>query len=111
MMRKPPIPPHPEQLRNPPRAFGWLDAALVHDEWLGRLGPGPVAVMAFLALVADKHGASFYRRESMALALSMPRVELDRCLGRLLQLDLVAHRPWSVGCDDGVWQLLPLPSR
>ena len=110
-MRSQPIPPYPELKRRPTRSFGWLDAGLLHDEWLGRLGPGPVAVLAFLALAADRRGASFYRRESMAFALGMQRVELDRCLARLCELGLVAQRPWKEGLDDGVWQLLPLPKR
>jgi len=108
-MRERPIPPHPGLERPPPRSFGWLDARLLHDEWLGKLGPEPVAVLTLLALAADRHGVSFYRRETMALALSMPRRELDRSLDRLLALDLVAHRPWIPGHIDGVWQLLPVP--
>ena len=52
---------------------------------------------------------SFYRRETMALALSMPRHQIDRSLERLLQLELVDFRPWLPGHIDGVWQLLPLP--
>ncbi len=109
MKRERPIPPHPELVRHPPRSFGWLDARLLREEWLARLGPEPVAVLTLLALAADRHGASFYRRETMALALSLPRRELDRSLGRLLELELVAHRPWLPGHLDGVWQLLPLP--
>jgi len=108
-MRERPIPPHPGLERRPPRSFGWLDARLLHEDWLGRLGAEPVAVLTLLALAADRHGASFYRRETMALALSMQRRELDRSLDRLLELGLVAHRPWMSGHIDGVWQLLPLP--
>jgi hypothetical protein len=109
MNRRPPIPPHPDLLRTPPRSFGWLDARLLRDEWLGSLGVEAVAVLTLLALAADAHGASFYRRETMALALSTPRRELDRSLERLVELGLVAHRPWRPGHIDGVWQLLPVP--
>jgi len=108
-MRERPVPPHPEIERRPPRSFGWLDARLLHDRWLGRLGPEALAVMTLLALAADSHGASFYRRETMAIALGMRRRELDRCLERLEDLRLVAHRPWTSGHIDGVWQLMPLP--
>ena len=108
-MRSQPIPPYPELERRPPKSFGWLDAKLLHDEWLSKLGPDVIAVLTFLALAADRRGASFWRRESMALALGMQRVELDRCLDRLRELGLVAQRPWQEGHDDGVWQLLPLP--
>lgn len=108
-MRNPPLPPRPDQLRSPPRSFGWLDARLLHEGWLGRLGAERIAVLTLLAITADRTGSSFYRRETMALALSMPRHDLDEALDRLLELHLLAHRPWSPGHVDGVWQLLPLP--
>jgi hypothetical protein len=62
-----------------------------------------------LALAADRRGASFYRRDTMARALSMTRTALDRSLERLLELGLVDLRPWLPGHPDGVWQLLPVP--
>jgi hypothetical protein len=108
-MRERPIPPHPGLERRPPPSFGWLDARLLHEGWLGKLGAEPVAVLTLLSLAADRHGASFYRRETMAHALSMPRRQLDRSLDRLLELGLVAHRPWMTGHIDGVWQLLAVP--
>ena len=110
MKRDPPRPPRPELIRKPAGSFGWLDARLLHDHWLERLGPERVAVLTLLALAADRTGSSFYRRDSMALALSMSRADLDEALRRLLELDLVVHRPWSAGHIDGVWQLLPLPT-
>jgi hypothetical protein len=44
----------------------------------------------------------------MARALALSRASLDLALERLLASGLVAHRPWRAGCDDGVWQILPL---
>jgi hypothetical protein len=111
MKRERPEPPHPGLIRRPPKSFGWLDARLLHDEWLGLLGPERIASLTLLALAADRSGSSFYRRETMALALSMPRADIDESLDRLLSLQLVAHRPWAPGHIDGVWQLLPLPAR
>lgn len=109
MKRDPPVPPHPEQIRRPEGSFGWLDARLLHEGWLDRLGPERIAVFTLLALAADRTGSSFYGRESMARLLGMPRADLDEALQRLLELKIVAHRPWSTGHIDGVWQLLPLP--
>lgn len=97
-------------MRRPGRAFGWLDARLLHDGWLSRLGPEGAAVLAFLALAADGQGASFYGRGRMCSTLGIGREALDRALARLLELGLVAHRPWRTGDPDGVWQLLPLPA-
>jgi hypothetical protein len=110
MPRKPIMPPpRPNLLRRPPRGFGWLDAKLLKDGWLQKLGPEPTAVLVLLALAADQHGASFYGRERMADRLSMDRETIDRALARLLQLGLVEHRPWQAGHPDGIWQIMPLP--
>ena len=111
MKRERPQPPYPELIRRPPRGFGWLDARLLREEWLGLLGPERVAALTLLALAADRTGSSFYRRESMALALSMQRHAIDEALGRLLDLGLIAHKPWEKGHIDGVWQILPVPAR
>lgn len=109
MKRSPPIPPRPELVRSPPARFGWLDDRLLREQWLARLGPEPTAVLTLLALAADRRGASFYQRDTMAVALSMPRREIDRSLDRLLELRLVDFRPWIPGHPNGVWQILPLP--
>jgi len=106
-----PAPPHPELIRRPSRGFGWLDARLLREEWLGLLGPERIAALTLLALAADRTGSSFYRRETMARALSMQRRDLDEALDRLLDLELVAHRPWEKDHIDGVWQILPVPAR
>jgi len=108
-MRPRPRPPRPELVRRPAGGFGWLEAGLLHDGWLGRLGPDATSVLLLLALAADRQGASFYGRERIGLALGLPRLRVDRGLARLLELGLVAHRPWRAGVPDGVWQLLPLP--
>lgn len=111
MKRQPPKPPHPKLIRRPPKSFGWLDARLLQDGWLGLLGPERIAALTLLALAADRTGSSFYRRETMALAMSMPRLDLDEALERLLDLELIAHRPWATGHIDGVWQVMALPAR
>jgi hypothetical protein len=104
-----PVPPRPGLQRRPPRSFGWINARMLKEDWLSRLGPHGTAVLAFLAIAADGEGASFYLRETMAMKIGLDRRELDRCLERLLELELVALRPWSAGRADGVWQVLPMP--
>lgn len=107
----PPVPPRPELERRPCGAFGWLDAQLVHDGWLAEIGPHAAAMLVLLSLAADRRGASFFSRQRMATTLGMSRHEVDVALQRLLDAQLVDHRPWRHGCADGVWQLLPPPSR
>lgn len=109
MTRPRPEPPRPNLIRKPRPPFGWLEARLLHEGWLARLGPKATALLIFLALAADGHGASFYGRDKMADLLGMDRDDVDRALDRLGELGLVAHRPWNSGHPDGVWQLLPVP--
>ena len=107
-MRRPPTPPRPDFVRRPQAPFGWLEAHLLHDRWLAQLAPDATAVLLLLALAADRRGASFYSRGRMGDALGMDVGRVDRALDRLLELDLVALRPWRPGGRDGVWQLLPV---
>ncbi len=109
MGKRPIIPPRPDLLRQPTGRFGWLEDRLLHDDWLARLGPETTSVMVLLALAADHHGASFFGRERMASKLGISRHAVDQALARMLELRLVAHRPWRQGNPDGIWQLLPLP--
>ncbi|MFO1077952.1 MAG: hypothetical protein U1E73_09545 [Planctomycetota bacterium] len=112
MTRRPsPIPPQPHLERRPTGAFGWLPAELLHERWLAEVGPHAAALLVLLAIAADHRGASYFGRNRMAEALGMSRHEVDVALQRLLDADLVALRPWRNGCCDGVWQILPVPSR
>ncbi len=106
-----PTPPYPDLVRKPTKSFGWLDARLLHEQWLSRIGPEATAVLVFLAIAADRQGASFHGRDRIATQLTLSRDELDRALTRLLELGLVAMRPWRPAHSDGIWQLLPLPPK
>lgn len=108
MSRPRPTPPHPDLVRTPSGPFGWLDAHLLHEGWLARLGPETTAVLLLLALAADGHGASFFGRDRMAQRLGLSRAQVDRALDCLLGLALAAHRPWRRNSPDGIWQLLPM---
>ncbi len=111
MGKKPTLPPpRPDLIRRPAGRFGWLDDCLLREDCLSRLGPEGTSVLVLLALAADRHGASFYGRERMAQRLGIRRNDVDQALRRLLELRLVAHRPWRHGHADGIWQLLPLPA-
>lgn len=110
-MRPRPTPPRPDLVRRPRDNFGWLDARLLQEGWLARLGGDGVAVLTLLAIAADRRGASFYSRQRMASALALDLPAVDRALAKLRELGLVDARPWRAGNPDGVWQLLPLPEQ
>lgn len=110
-MKPRPAPPRPNSIRKPVAGFGWLDARLLRDRWLPELGPDAIAVLAFLALAADRDGVSYYARDRIAVELDIDLPRLDRALQVLLDAALVAHRPWRNGRLDGVWQILPVPHR
>ena len=90
-------------------AFGWIDARLQRDGWFGVMSTKEIAAYAFLCLVANRSGLSWYRRERIAQQLGLPRDEVDQALQRLLDLDLVAFRPFYARSRDGFYQVLSLP--
>lgn len=106
-----PLPPRPDLSRRPSGGFGWLDASLVKEHWLARIGTNATAVLVLLAIAADERGSSSWSRAKMTRALRISRTQIDAALTVLLHQRLVAHRPWRTGHPDGVWQLLPIPGK
>ncbi len=90
-------------------AFGWLDARLRHEGWFSAMTPQALAVYAFLCVVADRRGVSFYRRERIARELGLDDAETTASLARLRELDLVAYMPFRRGAADGFHQVMSLP--
>lgn len=102
--------PCPERVRTlEGTAFGWLDARLWTEQWLEVLTAEDVALYAFLVLVADRQGVSWWRRDRMAKALGWHLEEVDRALGRLAHRGLVAYRPFGPHAADGFHQVLAVP--
>lgn len=104
------IVPRPERIRRPgPSGFGWMDARLHKQGWLELLAPEEIAVYAFLCLVANRQGVSWYRRDRIRQALGIREDMLWDSLDRLSSLDLVAYRPFGEHASDGFHQVLSLP--
>jgi len=97
-------------MRRPgPGGFGWLDARLHKQGWLALLTPEDIAAYAFLCLVANPQGVSWYRRDRIRQALGIGEDALWLALRRLYALDLVAYRPFGRHASDGFHQVLSMP--
>jgi len=105
------IVPRPDRIRCIGKSgFGWLDAGLIRDGWIEVLTAEELAIYAFLCLVADRQGVSWYRRRSIGDALGIPEAEARAALKRLCELDMVAYTPFRPGAPDGFHQVLSLPA-
>jgi len=89
--------------------FGWLDTRLLRDGWLEVLTAEDLAVYAFLCLVADRQGVSWYRRDRIRVALGLDEQAVWQALARLEALGLVAYRPFHVHASEGFRQVLAVP--
>ena len=106
------IVPRPDRVRRLDGiAFGWIDATLHRAGWLQALTPTALATYTFLCLVADREGVSFYRRAKIGRELGLDDQEVASALARLIELDLVAYRPFRDGAADGFHQVLSLPEQ
>lgn len=90
--------------------FGWLDARLLRDGWLEVLTAEDLAVYAFLCLVADRQGVSWYRRDRIRAALGLGEQAVWHALARLDALGLVAYRPFHEHASEGFRQVLAVPA-
>ena len=102
--------PRPDRVRRiGSSGFGWIDARLLGEGWLGVLSAEEVAVYTFLCLVADRGGVSWYRRDRIRQALGIAEEGVFTALQRLSELDLVAYRPFSRYASEGFRQVLEFP--
>lgn len=102
--------PRPDRVRTlTGTPFGWLAAGLAQKGWLRLLTPQALSAYAFLCLVADRQGVSWYRRERIGRELGLDDHQVHQALDRLEQLDLIAYRPFRPDAPDGFRQVLTLP--
>jgi len=109
-MLRPLMPVEPNAVREIPHSFGWADHAI--RKHLSRLTPVEIALYFFLILAADRHGLSCWRMERIARELGhLDFAEVFAARETLTAMGLVAYRPWSTHCVDGVYQVLPVPKK
>ena len=78
------------KVRRPSKSFGWVDRRIITAGYLDRLDPGDAAVYLVLCVVADRHGISFYRPETIGRLLKRPGSAVRTALTRLATHGLIA---------------------
>jgi hypothetical protein len=97
----------PQRVRTVPRSFAWIDHRLRSEDILPRLRPEDLGLYLFLAMAADQRGLSCWRLDRVEKTLPcFDRHMLWDARSRLVELDLIAYRPWHSGEPDGCYQVL-----
>lgn len=82
----------PQQLRQVPEQFSWIDQALVQRHFIDRCDPRAAALYLFLVTVADAQGLSYYGASTIAARLHLSADELGAARSQLMALDLIAYQ-------------------
>jgi hypothetical protein len=100
--------PNPHSVRTVPRSFAWIDHRLLRDGYLATMTHHDQALYLFLALAADRHGVSFYRKEKVCDVLGLDFTQFEIARDRLIAMKLIAFEPYSVISPNGFHQVLPV---
>jgi hypothetical protein len=100
--------PEPQRVRRIAGSFAWIDHRLLRHGYVAVMTHPEQSLYLFLALVADRHGVSFYRQEKIADLLGLDAQAFVVARDRLIELGLLAFEPYSVTSPNGFYQLLPV---
>jgi hypothetical protein len=100
--------PEPQRLRRIAGSFAWIDHRLLRNGYLAVMTHPEQSLYLFLALVADRHGVSFYRQEKICDLLGLEAHAFAVARDRLLALHLLAFEPYSVTSPNGFYKVLPV---
>jgi hypothetical protein len=100
--------PQPQRLRRITTSFAWIDHRLVRNGYLAVMTHQDQSLYLFLALAADRHGVSFYRKEKICDLLGLDFGQFEVARDRLIGLGLLAFAPYSALTVNGFYQLLPI---
>jgi hypothetical protein len=93
----------PQQLRQVPQHFSWIDHALVQRHLIDRCDARAAALYLFLVTVADAQGLSYYGGTTLMQRLHLSIEELGAARRQLIDLDLVAYQA-------PLYQVLAIPA-
>jgi len=103
--------PQPQRVRKIDGSFAWIDHRLLRSGYLQVMDHQDQALYLFLALAADRHGVSFYRKEKICDILGLDWGPFEVARDRLMDLKLIAFAPYSALSPNGYYQLLPVDGR
>ena len=103
--------PQPDRVRRIEQSFAWLDHRLLRSGYLEVMTHHDMAVYLFLALAADKHGVSYYRKEKISDGVNLEWSEFEEARRRLVDLKLIAFAPYNASNPNGYYQVLPVDGR
>ena len=72
--------PQPQRVRRIEKSFAWIDHRLLRNGYLPVMTHQDQALYLFLALAADRHGVSFYRKEKICDLLDLDWGQFEICL-------------------------------
>jgi len=103
--------PQPARVRRIEHSFAWIDHRLLRNSYLEVMTHHDQALYLFLALVADRHGVSFYRKEKICDCLALDWGEFEEARRRLIDYALIAFEPYNASNPNGYYQVLPVDGR
>jgi len=103
--------PQPQRVRRIDKSFAWIDHRLLRNGYLPVMTHQDQALYLFLALAADRHGVSFYRKERICDLLGLDWGPFEMTRHRLIDLKLIAFEPYSSASPNGYYQVLPVDGR
>ena len=102
--------PQPKRVRKIEHSFAWIDHRLLRNGYLEIMTHHDQALYLFFALVADRHGISFYRKEKICDCIALDWGEFEVARRRLVEYQLIAFEPYSASNPNGYYQVLPVDS-
>jgi len=93
-----------ERIRKIDGSFSFVPHRFITGGFLGALGQKELLLYLFLAIVADRHGLSFYGYDRICGLLELSIEEYIRARDQLMDMDLIAF-------DGTLFQVLQLPEK
>jgi len=84
--------PNPQQLRQIPSQFSWIDHRLVRDGHFEQCSCEALALYLFLLTVADHKGLSYYSQPSLMKQLKLGTLRFTQARAELIKAELIAYQ-------------------